>query len=452
MSLKLFAPAGNFRTNAVLVAADAAGVAVELVHTDYSETKTAEFKAKNPLGKVPALQTESGPLYETAAILRHIARTSGKLYGATAYESSLVDQYLDVNNTELFPALLTLVLPYFGLRIVDKEVLKTARIESIAVLKVLDERVKNSPYLAGAALTIADIHLASVLTLAFRVAFSDDHRKAFKNLTEYFLRVANEPAFVRHWGKPHLSATVFEIPAAAEKKEAPKKEAPKKDAPKKEAPKAAEAKKEEAPVEEEAPAGEAKWNLYDFKTLYTNAKDKNTAIDNLVENFNPATMSVFHLHYQKYEGEGTIVYQFNNMKNGFIQRCEAARKKAFGTYSIYGDEPNLEISGVWLFDSADVPAEMHENPSFEYHDKRKLDLTNADDLQLLRDNWTKIVDDESVVGGLTLRAFGSFKWFIVSPLSLCLFVITFLSTNCIFTEKLYIYIIQLGGLFVWLVG
>lgn len=68
------------------------------------------------------------------------------------------------------------------------------------------------------------------------------------------------------------------------------------------------------------------------------------------------------------------------MKNGFIQRSEAARKKAFGTYSIYGDEPNLDISGVWLFQGADIPAEMSENPSFEYHDKRRLNPTNAEDL------------------------------------------------------------------------
>lgn len=415
MALKLHGAAGNFRTNAILIAAEAAGVELDLVHIDYSQLKTPEFKAKNPLGKIPVLETPEGPIYETASILRHIARVSGKLYGASAYEASIVDQYLDVNNTELFPALLTLVLPYMGLRAADKEVLKTARSESLAVLKVLDERVKKSAYLAGAALTIADIHLASTLTVAFRVAYSEDQRKPLKNLVEYYLKVANEPAFVKVWGKPHLTATEFELPAAAEapkkaaKADAPKKDAPKKEAPKKEAPKKEEAPKE-APKEEEAPAVPAGWNLYDFKTLYTNSKDKNVAIQNLLDNFNPEKHSIYHLHYQKYEGEGTIVYQFNNMKNGFIQRCEAARKKAFGTYSIYGDEPNLEISGVWLFDSAAVPVEMNENPSFEYHDLKKLDVTKAEDVQLLRDYWTQIVDDESVVGGLTLRAFGSFKW------------------------------------------
>lgn len=97
------------------------------------------------------------------------------------------------------------------------------------------------------------------------------------------------------------------------------------------------------------------------------------------------------------------------MKEGFIQRCEAARKKAFGTYSIYGNEPKLELSGVWLFQGADIPAEMNENPSFEYQDKKKLDISKPEDLALLRAYWTQTVEDESVVDGLTLRAFGSFK-------------------------------------------
>jgi elongation factor 1-gamma len=85
MSMKLHAPLGNFRTNSILIAAEVAGVNVELVHTDYSSTKTAEFKAKNPLGKVPVLETTDGFLFETAAILRHIARVSGKLYGENNY-------------------------------------------------------------------------------------------------------------------------------------------------------------------------------------------------------------------------------------------------------------------------------------------------------------------------------------------------------------------------------
>lgn len=36
MAIRLYAPAGNFRTNMVLIAGELAGVAVELVHTEYS--------------------------------------------------------------------------------------------------------------------------------------------------------------------------------------------------------------------------------------------------------------------------------------------------------------------------------------------------------------------------------------------------------------------------------
>lgn len=245
MSIKLYAPAGNFRTNAILIAGELAGVPVELHHTDYSETKTAEHKLRNPFGKVPAVETENGPIFETSAILRHIARVSGKLYGSSVYESAMVDQYLDANNSELFPALLTLVLPYFGLHQVEKEVLKTARTESLAVLKILDERLKTNKFLAGSELTIVDIQLASNLILAFRVAFSEEQRKPLKNLVEYFLRVAAVPAFVKYWGHVHLSATEFEFPTE-EKKENKKKDAAKAAA----AASAPAAKKEEAPKKE----------------------------------------------------------------------------------------------------------------------------------------------------------------------------------------------------------
>lgn len=157
MSIKLYSVAGNFRTNAILVAAELAGVPVELNHIEYADTKSAEHKARHPYGKIPAIVTENGPLSETSAILRHIARVSGKLYGSSVYESSVVDQYLDSNNAELFPALHTLVLPYFGIRIVDKETLKKARTDAITILRVIDERVKTSQFLAGNEISIADI-------------------------------------------------------------------------------------------------------------------------------------------------------------------------------------------------------------------------------------------------------------------------------------------------------
>lgn len=59
---------------------------------------------------------------------------------------------------------------------------------------------------------------------------------------------------------------------------------------------------------------------------------------------------------------------------------------------------------------ATIPPQMNENPSFEYHDLKQLDITKAEDLQILRNYWTNTEEDTSVVDGLRLRSFGSFKW------------------------------------------
>lgn len=91
MTYKLYSPAGSFRANMILTVAALTGVKVELVHTEISQIKTPEFLKKNPMGKVPVLETPEGPVFESAAIMRHLARTAGKLYGSSNYEAALVD-------------------------------------------------------------------------------------------------------------------------------------------------------------------------------------------------------------------------------------------------------------------------------------------------------------------------------------------------------------------------
>jgi hypothetical protein len=52
---------------------------------------------------------------------------------------------------------------------------------------------------------------------------------------------------------------------------------------------------------------------------------------------------------------------------------------------------------------------MIDHPSFEYYEKRKLDLNNAEDKTLLENYWTDVTKDESVVEGRVLRDFRSWK-------------------------------------------
>jgi len=73
------------------------------------------------------------------------------------------------------------------------------------------------------------------------------------------------------------------------------------------------------------------------------------------EQYDKAGYSIYFVHYDKYEGEGVVLYQTANMLNGFLQRIDHFRKHALAMMAMLGDEPNLEIEGVWLFRGKGIP-------------------------------------------------------------------------------------------------
>jgi len=122
---------------------------------------------------------------------------------------------------------------------------------------------------------------------------------------------------------------------------------------------------------------ETKFNLYDFKTLIVNAPNKKDAIQFLWDNFDAQGFSFWKIEYEKYPGEGEKLYMTRNLAAGFIQRLETFRKYSFGTWGVYGDEPNLEIRGLFLWRGLEEPAEIKEHVSYEYHKFTKLEFNDA---------------------------------------------------------------------------
>jgi len=68
----------------------------------------------------------------------------------------------------------------------------------------------------------------------------------------------------------------------------------------------------------------------------------------------------------------------NNLKNGFLQRLDHFRKYSFGVHGVYGEEPNLEIRGLWVWRGTEAPLEIKELDSYEYHTWDKLDMSNPE--------------------------------------------------------------------------
>lgn len=119
--------------------------------------RTPEFLEKNRNGKVPVLVEGPLVLSESAAILVHLAEKTGRLLPAQGPERARVFEQLFFHASALSPAFGQ--AGYFRKLAPEPIPHAIARFDAEArrVLRVLDDRLAGSEYVAGASLTIADI-------------------------------------------------------------------------------------------------------------------------------------------------------------------------------------------------------------------------------------------------------------------------------------------------------
>ena len=77
------------------------------------------------------------------------------------------------------------------------------------------------------------------------------------------------------------------------------------------------------------------------------------------------------------------------------------RKHALCVLGVYGEEPALDILGVFFWRGTDVIEPMKDHPQYEYFNQRKLDIKNSvADRELVEQFWaTK--ENESMPSPLT---------------------------------------------------
>jgi elongation factor 1-gamma len=129
----------------------------------------------------------------------------------------------------------------------------------------------------------------------------------------------------------------------------------------------------------------------------------------LYEEFRHEDYSVWFFHYDKYEGEGIKLSHTSNLMNGFLQRCDPFRKHTLSVHAVMGEEPNLEIMGVWLFRGPEMLEDMKENPQFEYHKVRKMDIINNADDKKLFEEFVFGEEEKDKANGLVLQVKRFFK-------------------------------------------
>jgi glutathione S-transferase len=136
-----------------------------------SETRTPEFLARFPLGRIPAVEFGDGRrLAESNAVIRYLARGSS-LLPEDGFAQAKVDEWLcwEQYSHEPYIATTRYHIVYLKRTLDQREAWRVERGE--AALDLMDRSLKGRSWLAGAAMTIADIALLAYTRLAHEGGF-----------------------------------------------------------------------------------------------------------------------------------------------------------------------------------------------------------------------------------------------------------------------------------------
>lgn len=390
MTLRIFTYPNNYRVSKALIAAQYNGVEIEVPEFDMAkELHTAEFKAKNPLQKVPVLETPSGCIFESAAIARYVARLRAdtNLLGASFHQQGLVDQFIDFSTNEIEPARAIWLAPIQGYLQYNEKANQEARKELVKSMTVLNEHLLANTFLVGNQITLADITIVCALVDLYRQVFTSKFLAPFTNVTRWFTTCVNQPEFAKVLGKVDFAKEEAQPPKAAkaDKKKAEKPAAaPKEEKKAAPAPAAEEEKPKAKPVNPLDLLPESKMNLDTVKKLAFLKRPVNPEFFEqlFAEHWDNEGYSFYTADYQ-YDSDNTEYWKLGNLVGGFIQRSDAARKYAMGCMQLSGPEDEessgpWSLNGVWLFRGQQVPQEMMDNPDAEYYTWTKVDVTTEE--------------------------------------------------------------------------
>ena len=159
------------------------------------KTYTPEFLAKNPLGKIPVVELDSGEtLFESNAILAYFADGSPFLPEEKLAKARVM-QWMFFEQAEV---MMNLAQPRFFIGIkkdkqANLELIQSRWEAGYKVLKIMDDHLSTNAFFVGNRYSIADISLYTYASVAHEGEFE---MQRFPNVQKWFERVRKQPGYV----------------------------------------------------------------------------------------------------------------------------------------------------------------------------------------------------------------------------------------------------------------
>jgi len=296
------------------------------------------------------------------------------MYGHSMQEHAEVDMWMETANNEMEVPLAAWVYPAVGVCSASAEAVTRAKQDVGTVLKMMNVHLEGRTFVVGENVTMADVAMGMPLVEAIKTVFDQEYMAQYPNVVRWMMTFINQPIVHKVVGSVAPKAQAAAKPKAAKADDDEEDD---------DEPKAPKAKN---PLDDLAPST---MNMDEWKRTFSNTtKLREEAMPWFWQHFDAQGYSFWYMKYEKVEGEGVIDFVTSNLLNGFLQRIDNSfRKYSFGAFDVVGENKNYDIQGVWMYRGQEIPQEMKEHPSFEYHTFKKLDHTKSDDKKVIEDYW-----------------------------------------------------------------
>ncbi|MEQ8859035.1 MAG: glutathione S-transferase family protein [Pseudomonadales bacterium] len=179
------------------------GIDYEQVPTNFREdSKSPEYLAVNPNGRIPALVDGDVVLFESMAINLYLAKKyGGRLYPDNAADEARTWQWGVWAISEIEPLQMQIVIQklFIPKDKQDAAVIERAGKSLSRPLKVLDDALKDRDWLVGDHFSIADLNVAAVMELLQAIKFE---LSPFGNVQRWVSACYARPSFERATSRP----------------------------------------------------------------------------------------------------------------------------------------------------------------------------------------------------------------------------------------------------------
>jgi glutathione S-transferase len=202
----LYGPAYSTYARAARLALEEKGVPYKLVEVDILKGagQAPEHLGRHPYGKVPVFEHDGFTVYETGAIERYIddSLPGAKLQPADPKQRARMNQIIAfVDNYVYAPATLgvavqRLVKPLLGEKADEAMIAKSVK-EAEKALGEIEKLIGTNAYLAGPALSLADLHLAPIMDYFSMTPEGEKTLRKLPKLSEWWAKMKDRPSMAK---------------------------------------------------------------------------------------------------------------------------------------------------------------------------------------------------------------------------------------------------------------